>query len=107
MASSITEVHGALTAPGQMFEMEDVEIRKIPTRVWKNAPPSLRTVLEQSRRHGDLTFLVYEDEQTTFDEHFRHAVTMARRLIDDFGVRKGDRVAIAMRNFPEWAVAFW
>src|SRR5438445_8640362 len=105
MAASITEVHAALTAPGQMFEMDELEIRGIPTRVWKNAPPSLRTVLEQSRGHGDLTFVVYEDEHTTFEEHFGHAVTMARRLIEDFGVRKGDRVAIAMRNFPEWAVA--
>jgi long-chain acyl-CoA synthetase len=32
---------------------------------------------------------------------------MAHRLAVDFGVQKGDRVAIAMRNFPEWSIAFW
>ena len=107
MPPSIAEVHAALTAPGQMFEMEEVEIRGIPTRTWKHAPPSLRAVLEQSRAHGDLDFLVYEDEALTFAEHFAAVATLAHRLVDDFGVRKGDRVAIAMRNFPEWSVAFW
>ncbi|HTN79641.1 MAG TPA: class I adenylate-forming enzyme family protein [Acidimicrobiales bacterium] len=107
MPPSIAEVHAALTAPGQMFEMEEVAIRGIPTRTWKLAPPSLRSVLEQSRMHGDLTFLVYEDDTLTFRQHFAAAATLAHRLVDDFGVRKGDRVAIAMRNFPDWSIAFW
>ena len=108
MPPSIAEVHAALTAPGQMFEMEEVVIRGVPTRTWKLAPPSLRVILEQSRAHGDLTFLVYEDETLTFESALRGGRdARARRLIDDFGVRKGDRVAIAMRNFPEWSIAFW
>jgi len=107
MSPSVAETNAALTAPGQMFEMEEVKIRDLPYRVWKNAPPSLRTVLELSRGYGERTFLVYEDERTSFEEHFRQAATLAQRLIDHYGVEKGDRVAIAMRNFPEWAVAFW
>src|SRR4051812_33798220 len=114
MTMSIAEVHRTLTAPGQMFEMDEVEIRGIPMRVWKNAPPTLRTVLELTRGHGAKDFLVYagEDssepvERTTFEEHFRQAATMAHRLVDGYGVRPGDRVAIAMRNYPEWSVAFW
>ncbi|HWB66288.1 MAG TPA: class I adenylate-forming enzyme family protein [Mycobacteriales bacterium] len=101
------EVEATLTAPGQMFEMDDVDVRGVRLRVWKHAPPSLRQLLELSRLHGDKPFLVYEDEQTTFEEHFRLAATLAHRLIDRYGVRKGDRVAIVMRNFPEWSVAFW
>src|SRR5579871_6928090 len=101
-APSIAEVHAALTAPGRMFEMEEIDIRGIATRVWKNAPPNLRTVLELSRGHGPATFLVYEDERLSFDEHFRQAAALAHRLVDDFQVEKGDRVAIAMRNYPEW-----
>ena len=107
MSPSVAETNAALTAPGQMFEMEEVTIRGLPYRVWKNAPPSLRTVLELSRGYGERTFLVYEDERTSFEEHFLQAATLAQRLIDHYGVEKGDRVAIAMRNFPEWAVAFW
>jgi len=79
----------------------------VPTRTWKNAPPSLRAVLDMSLSHGEATFLVYEDERTTFAEHYRIACTLARRLRDEFGIAPGDRVAIAMRNLPEWIMAFW
>ena len=90
-----------------MFEMEDVDIRGVATRVWKNCPANLRVVLELSRGHGDNDYLVYEDERTTYEEHFRIAASIANELRDRFGVEKGDRVAIAMRNLPEWAMAFW
>jgi long-chain acyl-CoA synthetase len=103
---SLEDVKATLTAPGQLFEMDEVDIRGVPTRTWKHAPPSLRNILEISRFHGDATYLVYEDERTTFEEHFRQAATFARRLAER-GVRKGDRVAIAMRNFPEWSAAFF
>ena len=82
-------------------------IRGVVTRVWKPAPATLRTVLDLSLGHGDEDFLVYEDERFTFDEHYRVAATLAHRLIDASGCAKGDRVAIAMRNLPEWVMAFW
>jgi long-chain acyl-CoA synthetase len=107
MTASIEEATAQLTAPGQMFEMETVEIDGYPIRTWKNAPPNLRAVLEQSGARGDLGFLVYEDETMTFGEHFRAAAHLARVLQERYGVEKGDRVAIAMRNYPEWSVAFW
>ncbi|HXW35960.1 MAG TPA: class I adenylate-forming enzyme family protein [Acidimicrobiales bacterium] len=106
-AMSLEEASAALTAPGQMFEMEEVEIFGVPTRVWKNCPTSLRVVLELSRGHGDADFLVYEDERTTFAEHFDAAAAIATRLHERYGVTKGDRVGIIMRNLPEWALTFW
>jgi long-chain acyl-CoA synthetase len=104
---SIAEANATLTAPGQIFEMEELTIRGVPTRTWKNAPPSLRAVLDLSLQHGDATFLVYEDERTTFAEHYRIACSLAHRLQHAFGVEPGDRVAIVMRNLPEWVMAFW
>jgi long-chain acyl-CoA synthetase len=104
---SIAEANATLTAQGQIFEMEELTIRGVPTRTWKNAPPSLRAVLDLSLQHGDATFLVYEDERTTFAEHYRIACTLAHRLQHAFGVEPGDRVAIVMRNLPEWVMAFW
>jgi long-chain acyl-CoA synthetase len=97
----------ALTAVGQMFEMETLEIRGESTRTWKNAPANLRVVLDLSLGHGDADYLVYEDERTTFAEHYRIASTLAHRLRDEFNIKQGDRVAIAMRNLPEWIMAFW
>ena len=46
-------------------------------------------------------------EHLTHDEHYRRVCALATRLVDDLGVAKGDRVAIAMRNYPEWSVAFF
>ena len=104
---SIAEAVAALTAPGAPFEMEEKIIRGMATRVWKNAPPSLRAVFEASAAHGDLPFLVYEDERLSYAEHHRQVVALAHLFVSRFGVLKGDRIAIAMRNFPEWSVAFW
>jgi long-chain acyl-CoA synthetase len=104
---SVAEADAQLTAPGQMFEIEEVDIRGIRTQVWKNCPATLADILQLSRGHGDKVFLVHEDEQITFEEHFRAAAHLAHTLRDRFGVREGDRVAIAMRNYPEWSIAFW
>jgi long-chain acyl-CoA synthetase len=104
---SIAEANATLTAAGQMFEMEELDIRGVPTRTWKHAPTSLRTVLDMSLGHGDATFLVYEDERTSFEQHYRAACALAHRLQSEFGVAQGDRVTIAMRNLPEWVMAFW
>ena len=84
---SMAEANTALTAPGQLFEMEEMDIRGVPTRIWKNAPSSLRVVMDMSLGHGDAVFLVYEDERTTFAEHYRIACTLAHRLRDTFGIR--------------------
>ena len=104
---SIADADAALTGAGQMFEVDEVEVRGIPTRVWKNCPATLGDILALSRGYGERTFIVYEDERMTFEQHFRAAAHLARVLRDRFGVREGDRVAVAMRNYPEWSVAFW
>jgi len=105
-AISLPEAHRLLTAPGSPFEMDVVEIDGRPTRNWKLAPPTLRAVAESVRPHGDKTFLVYEDERVSFDGFHRAMAAFARELTAR-GVGKGDRVAIVMRNLPEWPVAFY
>ncbi len=101
------EAVARLTAPGQLFEMEEVDVRGVHLRAWKAAPPTLRSVLDASLGYGDTDYLVYEGARTTYARHYRLAATLAHRLRDDLGVGKGDRVAIAMRNLPEWVVTFW
>ncbi|WP_066943910.1 class I adenylate-forming enzyme family protein [Microtetraspora fusca] len=106
MAMTHDQVKAQLTAPGQLFEMEEVEAAGTTIRAWKHAPRTFRDLLENSRFQGEKVFLIYEDERITYEEHFRRAATLARRLVEDYGVRTGDRVALAMRNYPEWVVAF-
>nr|HMP62819.1 class I adenylate-forming enzyme family protein [Phenylobacterium sp.] len=103
---SIAEAHARLTAPGERFELDQAVIEGVPTKVWKNAPPTLRDVLLNGRAFGSREFLVYEDDRASFEAFTRAAVTLAHRLQAD-GVGKGDRVAVVMRNLPEWPVAFF
>lgn len=103
---SLDDVREILCAPGQRFEMETIDIRGVPTRVWKNAPPTLAALIRLSRGHGAREFTVYEDERVTYEANYRAVATLATKL-REMGVGKGDRVALAMRNLPEWPVSFF
>jgi long-chain acyl-CoA synthetase len=105
-ANSLAEAHKRLTAPGAPFEIVEVEVRGETQRVWKNTPATLRDAFLRGRAHGEKTFLVYNDERASFEAFCRAALTVAHEL-RRLGVVKGDRVAIAMRNLPEWPVAFF
>jgi long-chain acyl-CoA synthetase len=105
---SYSEIHAALSASGQFFEIETLEIRGVPTRTWKNAPTTLRAVVEQGARNGGRRdFIVLGDERMSHERHLELVNRLAASLVDELGVQKGDRVAIAMRNVPEWSVAFF
>jgi long-chain acyl-CoA synthetase len=105
-AMSLTQAHALLTAPGMPFEMEEVEVRGVRLRSWKNQPATLRAVVESARAFGAKTFLVHDDEQVTFEAFYRAVAALARYMAAE-GVTKGDRVAVVMRNLPEWPVAFY
>ena len=93
-----------LTAPGQPFEMRVLDIRGNPCRVYVNAPNSLRELFAENR--SEATFFVYEDERYSFESMYQQAATIAAKLVSDYGISQGDRVAISMRNYPEWILAF-
>ncbi|PTS84604.1 fatty acid--CoA ligase [Sphingomonas sp. HMWF008] len=103
---TLPQTQAALTVAGGKFEIETVEIRGVPTRVWKHAPPSLAALIAMSRAHGEREFVVYEDERVTYAAHFRAVATLAHALVG-MGIVKGDRVGLAMRNLPEWPVIFF
>jgi len=103
---TLPEAEALLCAPGQKFEFETVGIRGVPTRVWKNALPNLAELAKIGRTHGDRLFVIYEDERMSFDEWFRATAKMADHF-QSLGVKKGDRIALAMRNLPEWPVIFF
>jgi len=93
-----------LTAAGKPYELVQTEAMGRPARVFLNAPPTLRDLFSATR--SDLPLLVYEDERLSFEQVWQQTCTLAEALVSDYGVQKGDRVAISMRNFPEWMVAF-
>ena len=106
MTVSYEEAVAAVTAPGERFETEEIEIRGSTVTAFKNAPPSLREIVASTALRGDDVFLVYEDERWTFTRFADTVNALATALVEHFGVTKGDRVAIGMRNYPEWVVSF-
>ncbi|MEM8825638.1 MAG: class I adenylate-forming enzyme family protein [Pseudomonadota bacterium] len=97
----------AITADGTQMEVGEVEVRGARLPVFTNAPPSMREYFDFFfMANGAKEFTVYEDERRTFAEIFAEAKAIASVLQHEFGIAKGDRVAIAMRNFPEWISAF-
>src|SRR3954468_3945169 len=106
-AMSIAQAHALLTQPGSPLEMAKVDIRGIMTRVWKNAPPTLPELLMLARAaYGPRELLIYEEDRVTYEGFYRAAVTIAHEL-QELDVQKGDRVALVMRNVPEWPAIFY
>ena len=101
------KVLDSLTGPGGEYELIECEVRDGPVcRVAKGAPDSVVDLLLDTRRFGGLEYLRYLDETYTFENVIGQTARLAdalRRL----GVRRGDRVAVCMRNYPEWPAAFF
>jgi long-chain acyl-CoA synthetase len=99
------EAVAALTGPGAPFEIVEAEVQGQRVRVFKNSPSSLRALFDTARARGDAPFLVYEDERWSFADTMARVDALGAALVAR-GVRPGDRVALALRNYPEWVVAF-
>ena len=98
------DVLHTLTAAGQSYELIETTVLGRDCRFFKNAPATLRELFADSA--SDATFLVYEDERLTFAEALNKSAQIAQLLMRDYGIAKGDRVAISMRNYPEWVLTF-
>ncbi len=101
------EAWNELIAPGGGFAMVETEVRGVPMRVFEQGPADMRAVWEMATFHGDKDYIVYEDERYTFTETAALVRALAHHLVTDHGVGRGDRVAIAMRNYPEWVISYW
>jgi long-chain acyl-CoA synthetase len=103
---ALKEVWGALTAPGAPFEVETIEVRGAPMRMFKAAIPTVRDLWLSTAQFEGRDYLVYQDERISYGEAHRRTAAIASWLTDQ-GVTRGDRIAIAMRNYPEWLLAYW
>src|SRR4029079_3344805 len=79
----------------------------VSLRVYVRAPRTILDTFAMGAAHGDLVHLVHDDERLTFADVRAQAFAVAEQLRTTFGVHRGDRVAIAMRNLPEFVVSFW
>jgi len=101
------EAVAVLTGPGAPFEIAEAEVMGRPTRIFTKLPPTLRDLFAMlGDRPADGIALVYEDERWTNAQVLQSIAEIATVLVDRYGVKKGDRVAIDMRNYPEWITSF-
>ncbi len=97
----------ALTAPGGEYELVERKVRGGNLcRVVKNAPNSVVDLLVNAGAFGGLEYLSYREETYTFADVIDQTARLAE-VLKRLGVRRGDRVAVCMRNYPEWPAAFF
>jgi len=105
--NDIHRITAAVTSPGQMFALKEVERRGVAMPAFANAPPSLAHYFAHfCAQHRDTLFLVDGDLRLTFGEVYEAALRVADGLATRYGVGKGDRVGIAARNSANWIVAY-
>ena len=99
------EACAAVCAPGTMFEITESDVLGVPTKVFAGTPPNIRALFQLAASRSD-DFIVYEDERWAMPRLLALAGQIGHALVHELDVAKGDRVAIAMRNYPEWIAAF-
>lgn len=95
-----------LTAPGAQFEIVPTEVRGVKVPGYKNAPPNVRALWLSTAAYGERDYLIYRDQHITYAAAHAMTASIANWLMDQ-GVKPGDRIAIAMRNYPEWMLIYW
>ncbi len=95
-----------VTAPGAFLELTTVDVDGHVLKAYQHAPGSMRDLWLLGQGFGDQEYIVYNDERCTFAEAGQIVSCFATWLKSQ-GIGSGDRVAIAMRNYPEWIFAYW
>jgi len=95
-----------LTGPGGDFEIIESEILGNRIRDYKNSPGPIREFWLSTAAYAERTYLVYLEERLTYAEAHRQTNAIAAWLFEQ-GLKPGDRIAIAMRNYPEWVLIYW
>lgn len=105
---SIAQANAALGASETPLHVGEADVNGVTMKVYDMAPPTVRFMLEMAEQQfGDLDYLIYEDERVTYSAMARAVEHFAGVLIEKYGVQKGDRVAVIMRNYPQWPVPFF
>ncbi len=88
------------------FAVDEMSISGISQTVFTAAPSAVRDVFAYCSEHGEMDFICFGDERLTFNETLKRAHQLSHVFVDRFNIKKGDRIAIAMRNYPEWIIAY-
>lgn len=107
VTADFNRAYAELTSPGAPFAWTVRDVLGIPTRIFDRAPPNMRVIWELAGAKGDAEYLVYGTERYSYGDAAARVRSLAHHLRDGHSVGRGDRVAIAMRNYPEWVLSYW
>lgn len=103
----LIQVTSKLTGPGGRFELVEEEVRGNRMPVIRNRDRKVGDLVAASKAWGDRDYLVTLDRRISFAEHADAVAAVATAMRDEYGIEKGDRVALLGANTPEWVIAFW
>ncbi|MFG2559981.1 class I adenylate-forming enzyme family protein [Streptomyces sp. NPDC048496] len=107
-AASAARIDAALTGPGAPFAVVRAQDGvQAGSLVYASGPRTLREFVETTWAFGDQPFLIGAERSYSYGEFFAAASALACRMTEEYGLRPGDRAVVAMRNHPEWQIAFW
>lgn len=106
MYDALKQVWKELTGPDAAFEIEEIEVRGNSIKSYRAAPQSLRETWLSTQKFGERDYLVYGKERWTYAQAHKETASIAHWLKQQ-NISHGDRVAIAMRNYPEWMLCYW
>ncbi|SCF67773.1 class I adenylate-forming enzyme family protein [Streptomyces sp. Ncost-T10-10d] len=107
-SEAVARIEAALTGPGAPFAVVRVEDGvHAGSLVYADGPRTLREFVEATWAFGDRPFLIAGERSYSYAEFFAAASALACRMTGTYGLRRGDRAVVAMRNHPEWQIAFW
>jgi long-chain acyl-CoA synthetase len=95
-----------LTAADGIFAVTEQQLAGVPQRVFTHAAPTVLDILNSGRGYGSADFVIFDGQRWTFEQFFADVDALAAVLQRDMGVKPGERVAIAMRNCPDWILTF-
>ena len=107
-AMSIEAANQLLAQESSPLSLVEQEINGVNLKVYSSAPPTIRFILEaMTVAFKDRDYIVYQDERVTYDSLAKAVSKVAHEFATTYNIKKGDRVAIIMRNYPQWPVAFY
>ena len=101
------ETVSRLTAHGALFEIRTENVLGDQMDVFACRHRSLAELVHASQRFGEREYLVTEHERISFARHYAMVAGVAGALREEYGVGRGDRVAICAANSPEWIITYW
>ena len=102
----VHETVARLTGTGGAFEVSDRQFGATTYRVFTHATSTLQDIFAAGRAHGETDFVVFDNERWSFNRFFRDVDALAAAMQHHYGIGTGARVAIAMRNCPDWLIVF-